>query len=275
MALPRLRDVERLSERVVRILGHNPGPFTLQGTNTYLVGTGPERVLIDTGEGKSEWRERLQSLLEDEHARVRTIILTHWHPDHVGGVSDALELSPEADVFKYPADPATPYGSKAWKPMTDGQVFRTQSATLRAVHCPGHTADHTALMLEEEDAMFTGDAVLGHGTAVFEDLVAYLRGLNKLEKQFVGRAYPAHGSVIEDGPGKVREYLTHRREREEQILQVLDTNKRQTSGEIVGTVYRNYPKNLHAAAEGGVTQVLEKLENEGRVVREEGRWSRV
>ncbi|KAK5135040.1 hypothetical protein LTR08_005700 [Meristemomyces frigidus] len=268
--LPHLPDIERLSSRVIRILGGNPSKFTLQGTNTYLVGKGPKRILIDTGEGNRIWPPLLQKALSDENASIDQVILTHWHPDHVGGVKDVLAHSPEAKVFKNRPEA----GQDA---IVDGQVFETDGARLKAFHCPGHAVDHMALVLEEEDAMFTGDNVLGHGTAVFEDLATYMDSLERMQHQFSGPGYPGHGAVIEDGRAKIREYISHRKEREEQILEAMRGPSAEGDGwssmGIVKVVYVDYPEHLHAPAEGGVVQVLKKLEGEGRVRQKgEGKW---
>jgi ribonuclease/clavin/mitogillin len=161
--------------------------------------------------------------------------------------------------------------------ISHGQVFRTQGATLRAFHCPGHTTDHMALVLEEEDAMFTGDNVLGQGTAVFEDLAAYMSSLQKMQHEFSGRAYPGHGPVIEDGKAKIQEYIRHRQEREGQIVDVLGRETEEgkngwQSMDLVRVIYKGYPENLHAPAERGVLQVLEKLKKEGKAHEDEGAW---
>ncbi|KAF2758147.1 Metallo-hydrolase/oxidoreductase, partial [Pseudovirgaria hyperparasitica] len=274
-SLPPLPEIERLSSRVIRILGGNPGKFTLQGTNTYLIGQGPKRILLDTGEGKPAWIQSIKSLLASENIQIDRAILTHWHADHVGGITDLRALSPHTLFYKNQPDPGqTNY--------TDGQTFKTDGATLRAFHCPGHTADHMAFILEEEDAMFTGDNVLGHGTAVFEDLAAYMDSLERMAGQFHGRAYPGHGPVIDDGRAKVLEYIAHRKQRENQIVEVLGREKegavvpsRWGSMEMVKVIYRDYPENLHEPAEKGVVQVLEKLARDGRVARDEasGAWS--
>ncbi|KAK3055772.1 hypothetical protein LTR09_003006 [Extremus antarcticus] len=293
--LPDLPAITRLSPRVIRILGGNPSKFTLQGTNTYLIGQGPTRLLLDTGEGKAVWKSSLQQALSDENATIDRILLTHWHPDHVGGVSHALSIPgcEDAKVFKNQPTSSQElvadgqvYHTYTPPPslhrIESEQVFSTEGATLRAFHCPGHTTDHMAFVLEEEDAMFTGDNVLGHGTAVFEDLAAYMDSLERMQGVFAGRAYPAHGEVVEDGRGKVGEYVRHRREREEQILEVMRGEGMGGKGgeeegwgsmEIVKVVYREYPEHLHGPAEGGVVQVLRKLEGEGRVRGKEGRWT--
>lgn len=236
------------------------------------MGQGPKRLLIDTGEGKPAWLASLKTVLASENASISQAILTHWHPDHVGGVSDLLQLSPGLSIFKH-----APTADSTQQPIADGQRFATAGATLRAFHCPGHTTDHMALVLEDEDAMFTGDNVLGQGTAVFEDLAAYMDSLDGMQRQFAGRAYPGHGPVVEDGRAKIHEYIAHRREREHQVLGVMSGKSEASESEsggargwkamdLVKVIYKDYPENLHAPAEGGLLQVLRKLEKEGRVV---------
>ncbi|KAL3426178.1 metallo-beta-lactamase superfamily protein [Phlyctema vagabunda] len=266
-----LPEVERLSKSVIRILGGNPGKFTLQGTNTYLVGTGHRRLLVDTGEGRPSWVRALKQTLEEQNAKISDAIITHWHHDHQGGIADLLTFSPDTRIHKnQPAD--------GQRDIEDNQAFHVDGASLRAVFSPGHTQDHMALVLDEEDAMFTGDNVLGHGTAVFEDLATYLASLEKMRKLFHGRAYPGHGPVIDDGPSKILEYIRHRQQREDQVLQVLRSSKSSPAGdstafepedwssmEIVKIIYKDVAENLHLPAHGGVMQVLWKLKKEEKV----------
>jgi glyoxylase-like metal-dependent hydrolase (beta-lactamase superfamily II) len=267
-----LDDVERLSASCIRLLGGNPGKFTLQGTNTYLVGTGGRRLLIDTGEGKPCWKAAVKKVLEDENATVEKVLITHWHLDHTNGIPDILSLCPEATIFK-----CNPSHGQAG--ISDGQEFAVDGATLIAVHTPGHTTDHTVFILGEEDAMFTGDNVLGQGTGVFEDLPVYLASLERMKTLFKGRAYPGHGPVIEDGPERVSGYISHRKQREDQVLQTLRSPKPGTNEmdswtpmELVEVIYQDVPKELHVPASGGVIQILEKLEKERRVRRDKNRW---
>lgn len=195
------------------------------------------------------------------------------------GIDHLLEYSPETIIHKNrPDDGQTD--------ITDGQTFATEGATLRAIHSPGHTQDHMALILEEEDAMFTGDNVLGHGTAVFEDIGTYLNSLDKMKGLFSGKAYPGHGAVIEDGPSRIGEYIRHRKERESQVIQVLKSSKNNpgititrneeadewTSMEIVKIIYKDVPESLHVPANGGIVQILHKLQADQKVVKEQDRW---
>ncbi|KAM4062252.1 metallo-beta-lactamase superfamily protein [Hirsutella rhossiliensis] len=272
MTAPRLAPlaaVERLSPACIRILGGNPGKFTLQGTNTYLLGTGRQRILIDTGEGRPAWVASLQETLREEKAGIKAALISHWHRDHTGGIDHLLRIAPEAVVYKNDPGPGQ-------SPIHDGQKFYAEGVTLTATHTPGHTRDHTVFVLHEEDAMLTADNVLGHGTAVFEDLAAYLESLDKMSGLFGGRAYPGHGPVVEDGPGKIVDYIAHRRQREEQVLHTMgasynpeaETKTAWRAMDLVKSIYSDVPDELHEAARGGVMQILVKLEREGRVTRE-------
>ncbi|WYZ43047.1 hypothetical protein EsH8_VI_000746 [Colletotrichum jinshuiense] len=270
-----LPEVERLSPACIRILGGNPGKFTLQGTNTYLLGRGSRRILIDTGEGIPAWIAAVKSTLEQEKAAVETVLITHWHRDHQGGIQHLLELSPDSKIFKNQPE-------EGQLDISDGQTFTVDGATLTAVFTPGHTVDHMAFILEEEDAMFTADNVLGQGTAVFEDLATYLNSLEKMRHLFKGRAYPGHGPVIDNGPSKILEYINHRKAREEQVIRTLRTTRQggevegQASGwtpmELVKVIYHDVPEELHVPASGGVMQILDKLEREDRVAQSNHRW---
>ncbi|KZF18901.1 Metallo-hydrolase/oxidoreductase [Xylona heveae TC161] len=265
-----LPDIQRLSNRVIRILGANPGKFTLQGTNTYLVGTGARRWLIDTGEGTTKWFDLLKHVLTSERATVEAAILTHWHRDHVGGVSDLISLSPDVKVYKHQPGPRE-------LDVEDNQTFNLEGATLRVVLSPGHTTDHVAVVLEEEKAIFTGDSVLGHGTAVFEELGTYLLSLQKMSNQFCNRAYPGHGDIIEDCRARIAEYIQHRYQREHQVIEILSSapgNEFWSPEQIVKIIYKDVPNNLHLAAERGVLLILKKLELDGIAVKESStnRW---
>ncbi|UQC87102.1 metallo-beta-lactamase superfamily protein [Colletotrichum lupini] len=139
-----------------------------------------------------------------------------------------------------------------------------------------------AFVLEEEDAMFTADNVLGQGTAVFEDLTIYLNSLERMQSLFKGRAYPGHGPVIDNGPSKIQDYINHRKAREEQVIRTLRTARQGsniegdpyawTVMELVKVIYADVPEELHIPASGGVIQILGKLEKENKVVQSDERW---
>ena len=151
--------------------------------------------------------------------------------------------------------------------LSDGDKVETEGATLRALHTPGHAPDHLCFILEEEGSLFSGDNVLGVGTTVIPatsgDLGQYMASLERLLGEGPTAIYPAHGPKIEDGPGKIREYISHRLEREVQIVAELAKGPRDPMT-MVRVIYAAYPENLHGAAAQSVTQHLMKLEREGR-----------
>jgi len=268
--------VSRLSPHVVRVLGCNPGPMTLQGTNTYLVGTGNSRLLVDSGEGgRDEWIKGLQGVLQEEKCRVGRLLLTHWHNDHVGGAKEVVEMSESpVEVLKWPRreanEPSALDGIAVVK-LEDAAEVGVEGARLTVLHTPGHTSDHVVLHLKEENAVFTGDCILGEGTAVFESLHQYMKSLEVILALKPSRLYPGHGPVVEDPVPKIEFYINHRNEREQQILSQI-SQVPCSSMDIVKIVYRETPEQLHGAANVNVNHHLDKLRVEGKVVKEDGGW---
>jgi glyoxylase-like metal-dependent hydrolase (beta-lactamase superfamily II) len=280
-----LPDVDVWSDRVVVALGQNPGAFTGPGTNTYLVGTGPRRILLDTGEGRAEYLPVLdRALARAGGVSIQEIVLTHGHPDHMGGVVAVLDRYGPLRVSKRPWPGVDERYPVDVTPLADGDRVTCEGATLRAIHTPGHAEDHLCFRLEEEGSLFSGDNVLGVGTTVIPprggDLLDYMTSLDRLLAERPGAIYPAHGPRIADGTAKIREYIDHRLAREREILDALRTGL-ECVPDVVKRVYAAYPEALHAAAGWSVTAHLLKLEREGRVRREPGaepiaaRWSPV
>lgn len=251
--------------RVTRVLAPNPGTYTLEGTNTWVVGRDPSLV-IDPG---PELAEHL-----DEVARaarpVAAILVTHDHPDHAPGAA-SLGSMVTAPVLAFRLA-----GADRLRP---GQRIAAGGVELTAVHTPGHTSDHVTFFDPGSRSMFTGDAVVGRGTSFIDppdgDLVRYVRSLRRMLELDPATIYPGHGPVVLDGRAKLEEYLEHRREREDEIRAAL-AEAPHTIGRLVTAIYAAYPPEVHPLAARSVLAHLLKLEREGKVERtgssEDGPW---
>ena len=283
-----LPDVARLSSRVSVALGQNPSMFTGPGTNTYLVGTGSKRLLLDTGSGLDEYMPVLEEAVAAAGCKeIEGIVLTHAHPDHIGGVNqvrahfgghipvykmlwptDKGMSGPGGDVSPIAIDNPDTLADGPLEVIGDGDVVETEGATLRALFTPGHAPDHLCYVLEEEHNLFSGDNVLGIGTTVIPatsgNLGDYMNSLERALAEAPGHIYPAHGPRIDSGMTKIQEYLDHRRARERQVLDALKEGDRDPM-QMVKRIYVGYPENLHMAAAQSVTSHLKKLERDGTV----------
>lgn len=201
------------------------------------------------------------------------MLLTHWHGDHTGGVPDLIAYDPALASRIYKNQP-----DRGQQGIEDGQMFRTEGATIRAVFTPGHAIDHMCFAFEEEDALFTGDNVLGHGYSVVEDLGTYMRSLGVMADQRCAVGYPAHGIKIPDLPRKIKQYIFHKEIREKQIYDALVANKAKmvragqtgkaslTTRELVHSLYGDVPDDIfEMALEPFTTQVLWKLAEDRKV----------
>lgn len=198
------------------------------------------------------------------------VLLTHWHGDHAGGVPDLLRLYPDLSNSIYKHTP-----SRTQQPIADCQVFTVEGATVRAVHAPGHSHDHMCFILEEENAMFTGDNVLGHGTAAVEQLGTWMESLRVMQSHNCAIGYPAHGTVIQNLPGKINSELGSKTRREAQVLQALIKIKRSVGGGKGSVTVRQLVTAMHGdklddqvremAIEPFMEEVLRKLAEDRKV----------
>lgn len=201
------------------------------------------------------------------------VLLTHWHGDHTGGVSDLIRLYPDlaSNIYKH-----TP--SQSQQAIVDGQIFKVEGATVRAVYAPGHSHDHMCFVLEEEEAMFTGDNVLGHGTAAVEHLSIWMETLRQMQIHNCKKGYPAHGVVIANLPAKIDGELAQKMRRERRVCNTLQQIKREETaagGRGKGSVtVKQLVEKMHGKLDEDIRQralepfteeVLRKLAGDGNV----------
>jgi glyoxylase-like metal-dependent hydrolase (beta-lactamase superfamily II) len=237
---------------VLGIRAANPGPFTLSGTNSWIVGRDPA-WLIDPGPALADHVEALR--LELEHrGGLGCILLTHDHLDHSEAVPAIRLLFPEARLA-----------------AARGEVDQTlaggeQIAGLDVVATPGHAPDHLSFI--RDGVAFTGDAVLGEGSVfVAPDpgaLAGYLRGLERLQELKLDVIAPGHGPPVHDPAARIEQYVSHRRERERRLVDALGRGLR-TSDELLDDVWDDAPAVLRPAAAVTLAAHLDKLEEEGRL----------
>lgn len=235
------------------ITADNPGPFTLEGTNTWLVGADPCWI-VDPGPLLGV---HMDAVFAAAHARggIGGIAVTHDHADHVGGV---LALRDRAG--------GVPVGAARFEHadvrLSDGEAF----GPFAVLATPGHAPDHLAFLAGE--ACFSGDAVLGRGSVfVAPDpgaLRGYLAALERLHARAPAVICPGHGPVVDDPAAKLAEYLAHRRERENALVAALGDGLR-TVDELLDRVWSDVPPQLRVAATVTLAAHLDKLGEEGRL----------
>ncbi|MDP8955466.1 MAG: MBL fold metallo-hydrolase [Actinomycetota bacterium] len=246
-----------MTNGIIRVLAPNPGPFTLEGTNTWIVGVN-HTFVIDPGPDDPGHIDAVRR----QAAAIEAILLTHHHADHAPGAARLAALSGAPVLALRPEE--------GEHQIRDGEILEAGETTLRVVHAPGHTQDHVVFHDASSGALFTGDAVLGRGTSVVDppdgDMGAYMRALSSMLSLAPQIIYPGHGPVVWSAMPKLEEYVRHRKEREEQVLAALDRGA-ETPEEMVPSIYQDYPAELYPAAARSVLAHLLKLEREGRVGR--------
>jgi hydrolase len=210
--------------------------------------------------------------LEERDLYISHVLLTHWHGDHTGGVPDlvAYDAALADRIYKCNPDPGQ-------NDIEDGQIFAVEGATVKALFTPGHAVDHMCFLLEEENALFTGDNVLGHGFTVVEDLAVYLESLDRMAEQGCKIGYPAHGVKINNLPAKLNQYIRQRRAREKLIYGALldsmsnggknaNSKSSLSTREIIRKIHGDIPQQLlQSVIEPSTMEILQMLADTRKV----------
>jgi glyoxylase-like metal-dependent hydrolase (beta-lactamase superfamily II) len=281
--IPFVRDIsfdygacDRLTPLIRRVVANNPGPFTYLGTGTYIVGNG-EVAVIDPGPDMDDHLAAILAATAGE--RISHIFVTHNHLDHsplsrplaeaTGATIYACALqgaaTPDADVRMEAGD------DRVFRPdvgLCDGGVFHGGDWTIEAIPTPGHTSNHICYALLEENALFSGDHIMGWSTTVISppdgDMGDYFASLERIRARDFSTLWPTHGPPITDPAPFVQAYIDHRRAREGQILDQLARGQSRIKA-MVPILYQAVDARLHPAAAHSVMAHMIQLVNEGRV----------
>ncbi len=244
--------VRRVTPVATVVLAPNPGPMTLDGTNSWVLRAPGERAcaVVDPGPLVEEHLDRLVAA-----GPVEVVLLTHGHLDHSEG---AARLAERTSAPVRALDPAHRLGDEG---LGEGDVVAAAGLELRVLATPGHTADSLCFVLD--DAVLTGDTVLGRGTTVVEHpdgvLGDYLRSLERLQELGDRTVLPGHGPELSSAGAAAQRYLAHRRDRLEQVAVARAAGAR-TPAEVVAVVYADVDRALWPAAELSVRAQLAHLD---------------
>lgn len=241
---------------VERILAPNPSLYTGPGTNTYLLRSGSEVLVLDPGPIIDTHAAAIVAATEG--ATVVGVVATHTHPDHAPLANPLAAQLGDVPVFGYERGPSFEPDIR----VADGASIRFGTEEITAVHTPGHTPDH--LCFRHGAILFTGDHIMGGSSVVIEDASAYLESLYRVRDLGVARLEPGHGDALDDAGAAIDEYIEHRLERERQLVAAVRNGAR-TVGEVVDSVYAGIPPGLRQAAVHQVCVQLTKLSRDAAV----------
>ncbi|MBA3569284.1 MAG: MBL fold metallo-hydrolase [Pyrinomonadaceae bacterium] len=253
-------------------------------TNCYLIYNSREILVIDPGSPYGEEQQALAAAVDDlvrAGRSVREIILTHMHPDHVGGVNSLREhLGGRVKVaaHRFTAEPLSDT-VRVDRLIEDGDVIELMGSpriALQAMHTPGHARGHLCFYEAETGTLISGDNIVGLGSVLIDppegNMRDYLESLRRMRTLPNLRViFGGHGPAIANPYTKLDEYISHRLERERKILEAVGDGAK-TAEDIVARVYTDVTPKAHTMAERAVLAHLEKLEADGQVFYEQEGW---
>jgi glyoxylase-like metal-dependent hydrolase (beta-lactamase superfamily II) len=259
----RVGTLQRLTPEIRRLTQDNPGPFTGQGTNSYLIGrAGQPQIVLDPGEDREDGHlERLLEAIGDDP--VAAVLISHAHPDH-WPLAPRLAARRDAPIVAFDARA----GLSPDRRLDEGDALEAGDLRLRALHTPGHASDHLCFLVEGSRILFCADHVMGWSTTVIAppdgDLRAYMATLDRLLALDVDLFLPGHGDAIREPRRRVAELRDHRNQRTAQLIGAL-REAPGTLAELVARVYTDVDPRLHGAARMSLLAHLEALVADQRV----------
>ncbi len=254
MTHPAYGVLRQVTESASVLLCDNPGPLTLEGTNTWVLSApgSAELVVVDPGPDNDAHIARLAGL-----GRIAVVLISHRHGDHTDGIDKLVEAT-GATVRAVGSGFLRGLGGH----LRDGEVIEAAGLRIEVLATPGHTADSVCFVVG--DAVLTADTVLGRGTAVIDSddgsLADYLESLRRLRDLGSRRVLPGHGPELDDLAAVAEMYLAHRRERLDQVRRALGAlGEDATARQVVGHVYADVDEKLWDAAESSVRAQLDYL----------------
>jgi glyoxylase-like metal-dependent hydrolase (beta-lactamase superfamily II) len=242
--------------RIDLVLAPNPSVMTGPGTNTWIVSSDGEAIVIDPGPVIAE---HIDAIRRAVGALVpRAVLVTHTHPDHAPAANGLA-----SDLGVPAVGPAPGPDFRPDTTIADGERVGFGASAAVAIATPGHTPDSTSYRVD--DVLFTGDHIMGGSTVMIEDMADYMASLRVVQGVGLKRIYPGHGPVIEDPDHLISAYIDHRLEREQQILAAVRSGAASV-GAVVEAVYADVDRALHPAAALSVGAHLLKLAADGAVV---------
>lgn len=267
----------QVSPYVYQMHFNDDSDFHPGGSSNYFVGDPEEEmVLIDAGDLQRAWTDAILDYHESLGSpRVKAIMITHGHPDHIGGLDRLQEAF--GCVVHCHASLAPRLARMLGEDAVQALRWRSRveigsELGIRPAFTPGHTEDHLCYYFAKDRVMFTGDTVLGASSTSVSDVAAYIESLRMLGAYRHKIICPGHGPVAHPprGPRLIQEYIEHRMRREWQILSAVREG-RDIVEEITTAVYSaDLKESLRAAAERNVAAHLRKLTDDGEVAAEGG-----
>lgn len=270
---------DQLTGLIQRVICENPGPFTYTGTSTYIVGRADASASVAVIDPGPMDENHLQALVAAIGERVVShILVTHTHADHSPLSHRLSKASGNARIYAA----ALPVSEGRMIPMDaedddsflpdvilkDGDILQGDGWTIETIATPGHASNHLAFALHEEDALFSGDHIMGWSTTIVSppdgDMADYIASLDKIMARDFGIIWPTHGPAITRVAPFLKAYRAHRMQREDQVLERLTAGDT-TIGQMVPLLYAAVDKGLWPAASLSVLSHLTKLVRDGRV----------